>query len=127
MPERLLILAILVASAAFVGACVNAYTRKRHHIERIDRADIGGTANVVVFTSPYCHGCRQWLEALEGDQVATAAIDIAKSPEAAARYRITSTPRVAVVDAEGTVLREFDHYAPRRHDLDQIVRLARSA
>lgn len=127
MPERLLILAILVASAATVGAIVNAYAHKRHHISQIDPADLDAGANVVVFTSPYCHGCRQWLDALEEDQVAATAIDIAKRPDAAARYKITSTPRVAVVDGGGSVLREFHHYAPRRHDLDQILRLAKSA
>lgn len=127
MSERFLILMILVGAAALVGACVNAYARRRHHIDRIDRADIEGNSNVVVFTSPYCHGCRQWLDALEEDRLSPAAIDIAKRPDAAARYRITSTPRVAVVDSSGTVLREFHHYAPRRHDLDQIARIANSA
>ena len=55
------------------------------------------------------------------------AIDIAQKPEAAARYRISSTLRVGVVEQGGRVVREFHHYAPRRHDLDQIVRLATSA
>ena len=55
------------------------------------------------------------------------AIDIGEQPEAAAKYRINSTPRVAVIDESGSVLREFDHYAPRRSDLDQIIRLTRAA
>lgn len=127
MADRLLVIAIVVASAAIVGAIANAAIRRRHHIERIDPGDYAAGASVVVFTSPFCHGCRQWLDALEEDSVPAAAIDIREHPEAAARYRISSTPRVAVVDGAGTVLREFHHYAPRRHDLDQILRIANSA
>ncbi|MFT4049580.1 MAG: hypothetical protein QM648_07050 [Solirubrobacterales bacterium] len=124
MSERLVILAIIVASAALVGALANVAIRRRHHIDRIDAGDFAPGSGVVVFTSPYCHGCRQWLEALAEDGQTTATIDIAERPEAAARYRITSTPRVVVVDGSGTVLREFHHYAPRRSDLDQIAKLA---
>lgn len=127
MTDRLLVLIVIVACAGAVGALANAALRRRHHIERIDTADFAAGTNVVVFTSPYCHGCRQWLDALAVDSVATSAIDIRERPDAAARYRISSTPRVAVVDASGSVIREFHHYAPRRHDLDQIVRLAASA
>lgn len=126
MPERLLILAIVVACAAIVGALANAAIRRRHHIDRIDRADIDGDANVVVFTSPYCHGCRQWLAALGEESIPVSAIDISKQPDAAARYRISSTPRVAVIAADGSVVREFHHYEPRRSDLDQIVKLTRN-
>lgn len=125
MPERLLILAIIVACAAIVGALANAAIRHRHHIDRIDRADIDGDANVVIFTSPYCHGCRQWLGALDEDSIPVATIDISKRPDAAARYRISSTPRVVVVDASGDAVREFHHYEPRRSDLDQILKLTR--
>lgn len=126
MSERLLILAVIVACAALVGAIANAAIRRRHHLDRIDPADYAAGASVVVFTSPYCHGCRQWLDALSEDGVAAATIDISEKPQAAARYRISSTPRVAVVDPSGSVVREFHHYAPRRSDLDQIARIASS-
>ncbi len=125
MSERLLVLAIIVAVAALVGAAANAWLRKRHHLENIDPADLEQGARVVVFTSPYCHGCSQWLAALERDEVSTSAIDISKRPDAAARYKIKSTPRIAVVDPAGTVLREFHHFEPRRSDLDQILRLTK--
>lgn len=127
MADRLLLLAIIVGCAGAIGALANVVIRRRHHIDRIDPADFAAGAQVVVFTSPYCHGCKQWLEALAEESVTAAAIDIAQKPEAAARYRISSTPRVAVVEQGGRVVREFHHYAPRRHDLDQIVRLATSA
>lgn len=116
-------MAVIVVCAALVGALANAAIHRRRHIGAIDPADIDGDARVVVFTSPYCHGCKQWLAALEEDSITSATIDIAKRPDAAARYRISSTPRVIVVDAKGSVLREFHHYEPRRSDLDQIIRL----
>jgi hypothetical protein len=125
--DRVLLLAIIVAAACVVSVFARAAIRRRHHIERIAVEDFAPGSQVVVFTSPYCHGCRQWLDALSEDDVVADAIDIGERPEAAAKYRITSTPRVAVVDGSGSVLREFFHYAPRRSDLDQIIRLTRSA
>lgn len=126
MSERLLILAGVIFVAALAAAAINASVRRHHHIDRIDPDDIEGPADVVVFTSPYCHGCSQWLAALAEDSVATATIDIGKRPDAAARYRITSTPRVVVVDRGGVVVREFHHHAPRRSDLDRILSLTRN-
>lgn len=127
MSERLLILAAVIVCAALLSAAVKAATRRRKQIARIDESDLeDDTARVVVFTSPYCHGCRQWLTALGEDGVSATTIDIAKRPDAAARYSITSTPRIVVVGAEGAVLREFHHHEPRRSDLDQIQRLLAS-
>lgn len=124
MGDRLLILSVIVASATIVGAIVNALLRKRHQIEQIETDDLTPGTRVVVFTSPYCHGCREWLAALESDAVPTTAISVSERPDLAARYRISSTPRVVVVDAVGTVIREFHHFEPRRSDLDQIARLS---
>lgn len=124
MNERIILLVAIVLLAAAAGAAVNARLRRRHAIERIDPADIEGDSAVVVFTSPYCHGCRQWLDALADDEMTPATIDIAERPDAAARYRIKSTPHIAVVDDTGAVVREFHHHAPRRSDLDLIARLA---
>jgi hypothetical protein len=128
MPERILILIALVIFAALLSAMIKAFVRRRHHIEQIDPGELGpdGGTGVVVFTSPYCHGCREWIAALEQDSIATTRIDVAERPDAAARYRITTTPRVVVVEPSGAVLREFHHHEPRRSDLDQIVRLTRS-
>lgn len=126
MGERVLILLAIVAAASLVGTLVNALIRRRHHIERIDPADFSADSRVVVFTSPYCHGCRQWIAALQEDGVATSTLDVAERPDAAARYRISSTPRVVVVAPDGKVAREFFHYEPRRSDLDQIAQLLAS-
>jgi Flp pilus assembly protein CpaB len=123
MGDRLVILLAIVAVAAIVGVLVNALIRRRHHIERIDPRDFTAGTSVVVFTSPYCHGCRQWIAALEEDGVPASTIDVSERPDAAARYRISSTPRIAVVAADGKVAREFFHYEPRRSDLDQIAQL----
>jgi hypothetical protein len=125
--DRALLLAIIVAAVCVVSVLARAAIRRRHHIERIDPEDFVSGAQVVVFTSPYCHGCRQWLDALDEDDVIAHAIDVGDRPDAAAKYRVSSTPRVAVIDDSGSVLREFDHYAPRRSDLDQIIRLTRSS
>lgn len=126
MNERLLIVAVIVASAALLGAIANVAIRRRHQIGRIDPLDIEPGSDVVVFTSPYCHGCSQWIGALEEIEVNITSIDISKRPDAAARYRVSSTPQVASVAGDGTVLRAFHHHEPRRSDLDQIIRLARS-
>ena len=125
--DRVLVLATIVLAVCVVSVFARAAIRRRHHIERIEAGDFAPGSQVVVFTSPYCHGCRQWLDALTEDAVVAHAIDIGERPEAAAKYRIFSTPRVAVIDDAGTVVREFDHYAPRRSDLDQIIRLTRAA
>jgi hypothetical protein len=124
--DRAVLLAIIVIAVCIVSVIARAAIRRRHHIDRIDDGDFAPGSDVVVFTSPYCHGCRQWLDALNEDEISAHAIDIGEQPEAAAKYRISSTPRVAVIDASGSVLREFDHYAPRRSDLDQILRLTRA-
>lgn len=124
--DRALLLAIIVIAVCVVSVIARAAIRRRHHIERIDVADFEPGSQVVVFTSPYCHGCRQWLDALAEDDVKAHAIDIGERPEAAAKYRINSTPRIAVISGDGTVLREFDHYAPRRSDLDSLLRLTAS-
>jgi len=124
--DRALLLAIIVASVCVISVIARAAIKRRHHIELIAAEDFPPGSRVVVFTSPYCHGCRQWLDALGEDGVSAHAIDIGERPDAAAKYRISSTPRVAVIDDSGMVLREFDHYAPRRSDLDQIIRLSRN-
>lgn len=125
--DRALLLAIIVIAVSVFSVFARAAIRRRHHIERIDTEDFEPGSKVVVFTSPYCHGCRQWLDALTEDNVVAHAIDIGEQPDMAAKYRISSTPRIAVVDASGGVMREFDHYAPRQSDLDQIIRLSRAA
>lgn len=124
--DRALLLAIIVASVCVLSVVARAAIKRRHHIELIDAEDFAPGSSVVVFTSPYCHGCREWLDALGEDGVSAHAIDIGERPDAAAKYRISSTPRVAVIDDSGAVLREFHHYAPRRSDLDQIIRLSRN-
>lgn len=122
--ERVLVLIAITVAVAVVTVVARIVSHRRHALVRIEPADIGhgvGPA-VVVFTSPYCHGCAEWLREL-GDRAI--AID-ASAPGIAAKYRINATPRVAVVNsADGTVLREFDHYTPRRHDLDAIERMLR--
>jgi hypothetical protein len=125
--DRVVVLAAIVAAVIVVSAIARALLRRRHAITQVDPADISGASGrvaTVVFTSPYCHGCRQWIEALGEGDLHPYAIDIGARPDAAARYKITATPRVAVVrTSDGAVLREFDHYTPRQHDLDAISRL----
>lgn len=125
--DRLLLLALLLGLIVIVSLTVRVISKRRHAIAQIDLADLGSDGDdpiVVVFTSPYCHGCRQWIEELEARDLPAHPIDLAKNPGAAARYKINATPRVAVTSAQtGAVLREFDHYTPRRHDLDAIERL----
>jgi hypothetical protein len=131
MANRLLVLAAIVVAVILISAVARTLLRRRHAITHIDLADIAdasGETATVVFTSPYCHGCRQWIEALGSGDLRPYAIDIGARPDAAARYKINATPRVAVVrTSDGAVLREFDHYTPRQHDLDAISRLIATA
>lgn len=129
--DRLLILAAIVATVIVVSAIARALLKRRHAISRIDLADIAGAEGAVatvVFTSLFCHGCKQWIDALGEGDLRPYAVDIGARPDAAARYKINATPRVAVVrTSDGVVLREFDHYTPRQHDLDAISRLISAA
>ena len=122
--DRLLVVAVIIVAVSIFSVILRALLRRRHAITAIDADDLEPGARVIVFTSPYCHGCRQWLDALDAEHVAAQAIDISERPDAAAKYRVGVTPRIAVVgESGGAVLREFDHYSPRRHDLDAIARL----
>lgn len=125
--DRPLLLALLVALIVVVSLTARVISRRRHAIAQIDLPDLAGDGRdpvVVVFTSPYCHGCRQWIEELEERDLPAHAIDLGENPGAAARYKINATPRVAVTSSRtGVVLKEFDHYTPRRHDLDAIERI----
>jgi thiol-disulfide isomerase/thioredoxin len=125
--SRPLILVAILAAVIVVSWIANKLISRRHAITQIDAADLAGATGdptVVVFTSPYCHGCRQWLTELATRGIENHAIDIGDNPAAAAKYKINSTPRVAVTrTSDGAVLREFDHYTPRAHDLDSIERL----
>jgi hypothetical protein len=126
--SRVLVIAAILVAVSIVSVIARAAIRRRHQIVAFDLADLEPGAQVVVFTSPYCHGCRQWLDALAEEHVSAQAIDVAERPEAAAKYKVGVTPRVAVVDQRGgAVLRQFDHYSPRRHDLDAIARIVARA
>lgn len=130
--DRLVVLAAIMVAVMILTASARTILHRRHAIRLIDPADLGadsagaaaGNRRVVVFTSPYCHGCREWISALEAVGAEPMALDIAARPELAARYRINVTPRVAVVRAgTGEVLGEWDHYAPRAHDVERVKRL----
>jgi glutaredoxin len=129
--DRLLVLAAIVVAVAIVSVVARVLLRRRHALIRLELADIAGADGdpvTVVFTSPRCHGCRQWIAALEAGGVAPHTIDLAEHPQAANRYKISATPRVAVVrPGDGSVLREFDHYSPRAHDLEAIWKLTRTS
>lgn len=131
--NRLIVLAAIVVVVVIFTVIARAFLYRRNAIQLIDPADLGAARGgpaggaqrqVVVFTSPYCHGCREWLSALEAEGTTPVALDIAARPELAARYRINVTPRVAVVRSDnGEVLGEWDHYAPRAHDIERVTRL----
>lgn len=125
--DRSIVLVLLVVLIVAVSLTARALSKRRHAIAQIDLADLGSDDPdpvVVVFTSPYCHGCRQWIDELAERSLPAHAIDLAEYPGAAARYKINATPRIAVTSSRtGVVLKEFDHYTPRRHDLDAIERI----
>lgn len=125
--DRSLVILGLTAFVIITSAVVRVLVRRRHSISRFELTDLGegeDRRKVVVFTSPYCHGCRQWIDELDRLEAPTHVIDISERPDLAARYRINHTPRVAVAStSSGAVLREFDHYSPRHHDLDAVEKL----
>lgn len=133
--DRLLLAAVLVVVVVAISLIIRYAAHLRHAIHWIDPTDLGNVgdgadANVaVVFTSPYCHGCRQWVEELDTRGISAVTIDVAQHPQLAARYKINSTPRVAVVRrSDGEVLRDIAHYTPREHDLDAVsAAIARGA
>lgn len=125
--DRVIVLAAIVATTLLVTVVARTLLHRRHAIGPIDRAHLEGAAQprtVVIFTSPYCHGCRQWIDTLTERGTAPLALDVVARPELAARYRINVTPRVAVVNtADGAVLSEWDHYTPRAHDVERVLEL----
>lgn len=126
--DRVLILLVLVLVTVVISLAFRSLSHRKHAIGSIDPEHLTGAGGddrtAVVFTSPYCHGCREWIDALENEGRSPLVLDVIQRPELAARYRINSTPRVAVVDvASGSVLREWDHYAPRAHDVERVVAL----
>ncbi|MFY9489086.1 MAG: hypothetical protein WAP35_10400 [Solirubrobacterales bacterium] len=126
MSDRLIVLAAIAVGIAIVTLIARAALHRRHALRMIDPADIGRPTvdSLVVFTSPYCHGCRQWVDAIEDLGVEPIQIDVAARPELASKYKISVTPRVVAVRAsDGIVLSEWDHYSPRPHDLDNAVRV----
>ncbi|MBJ7348371.1 MAG: hypothetical protein JHC87_07355 [Thermoleophilaceae bacterium] len=125
--DRLAIAALLVGTVVVLSFAFRWASNRRHSLQRIDPAEFDGGTDaraVVIFTSPYCHGCKQWIEQLGDAGVVPIEINLGERPEAAAQYKIHTTPRVAVVrTVDGDVLREFTHYAPRAHDVDSVVAL----
>lgn len=125
--DRALILVTLVAVTVVVSITFRTLSHRKHALGTMDPEhlkDAPGSRTAVVFTSPYCHGCREWIDALGEEGQTPLVLDVVERPELAARYRINSTPRVAVVEtADGTVLREWDHYTPRAHDVERVVAL----
>jgi hypothetical protein len=129
--DRLIVLAAIIAAVIVVTVLARAALRRRHAIPSIELSDLGDVAGdgavVVVFSSPLCHGCAEWRRALDAASIPSTSIDIVANARAANRYRIKTTPHVAVVDsADGAVLREFEHYTPRAGDLASIARLVAS-
>ncbi|MBK5230026.1 MAG: hypothetical protein JJE27_02525 [Thermoleophilia bacterium] len=124
---RVIVLAAIVAVILLVTVVARTLLHRRHAIGSIDAAHLDGAARprtVVIFTSPFCHGCRQWIDTLTEQGVVPLALDVVARPELAARYRINVTPRVAVVNTpDGAVLGEWDHYTPRAHDVERVLRL----
>ncbi len=125
--DRLIVLTVVVAAMTVVTVVARRLLHRRHAIKLIDPAHLTGAASprtAVVFTSPFCHGCREWIDALSERGATPLALDVIARPELAARYKINLTPRIAVVDtARGDVLGEWDHYSPRAHDVDGVLRL----
>lgn len=125
--DRLILAGLLAAAVVAVSLLIRFAAHRRHALRWLDPADLGdgGESRVtVVFTSPYCHGCRLWVDELGARGIEPVTIDVGQRPDAAARYKINSTPRVAVVRrSDGEVLRELSHYTPRPHDLDAVSAL----
>ncbi len=125
--DRLILVGALVVVVVTLSLLIRFAAHRRHALRWVDPADLGdgGERRVtVVFTSPYCHGCRQWVEELGERGIEPVTIDVGQRPDAAARYKISSTPRVAVVRRrDGEVLRDLSHYTPRAHDLDAVTAL----
>jgi hypothetical protein len=125
--NRVIVLAAIVAATLLVTVVARTLLHRRHAIGSIDPAYLVGASRprtAVVFTSPFCHGCREWIDVLTEHGAPPLTLDVVARPELAARYRINVTPRVVVVNTDGgEVLSEWDHYAPRAHDVERVIRL----
>lgn len=109
-PQRLLVLAGLIASAWVAGALLRAYFRNSPIPTRFDRNDVGlgaAKALLVEFVSPYCYECKVALPLLKAATVvhggSLAVIDARERPDLARKYEIRHTPTILVVDPRGVV------------------------
>jgi hypothetical protein len=125
--DRLILVAVLAGVVVAVSLAIRWATDRHRALRWIDPDDLGdgsGGRVALVFTSPYCHGCKLWVEMLGERGIDAVTIDVSLRPDLAARYKINSTPRVAVVRRrDGEVLRDISHYTPREHDLDAVSSL----
>lgn len=125
--DRAIVLATVVVATTLLAALLRNLLHRRHAIGLIDPVYLAGVTaprTAVVFTSPFCHGCREWIDALAQRGATPVTLDVIERPELAALYKINTTPRVAVVEtADGEVLGEWDHYTPRAHDVDGVLKL----
>ncbi len=128
-----LLLALGVAAALLAGTTVLGVLMKRREGraaaakgERADAAELDldtlpARATLLQFSSEFCSRCPGTARAL-GEIAATDAdlahveLDVATHHDLAARFRVTQTPTVVVLDADGNAVQRFAG-APMRADV----------
>jgi hypothetical protein len=126
MDRWLLALAVVV----LVGGAWYASRRLRespHAPDRVDPEDfgLGGEDGVaaVVFSSPYCLGCREWTQALRDTSTPHRVVDVRERPDLARRYRVRHTPLVLAVRGDsGEVAAAYDA-EPTAGDVNHVAAL----
>lgn len=124
--ERWLLAAGVVALVAGAWWASRRAREAARAPRRVDPADFGlergaGTA-VVLFSSPYCLGCRQWAQALEDTGTPYLRFDVRERPDLARRYRVRQTPLVLAVRGSGEVAAAYDE-EPRPGDVSHVSAL----
>jgi len=124
-------LALALAVLGLVTLATAAFRRRRAGRSlpaRIEPADfhLDGAvgAATVVFTSPYCHACQEWLRELDAARVPVHRVNVATHAVLAGRYEINATPAVLSVELpSGRVLAAYDD-GPTPGAVAEVVRLA---
>lgn len=125
---RVVLVLLAIGGALGLAALVRRYQDNLPLPRRFDRRDAGvETSNplIVEFTTPFCYECKEILPVLKAAAVVhgadVAVIDARERADLAAKYRVSVTPTILLVDGKGSVRHGWAH-SPRPEDLEEALR-----
>lgn len=125
---RALLVLLVVGGALGLAALMRRHQDQLPLPRRFDRADAGVegvNALIVEFTTPYCYECKEVLPLLKAAAVVhgaeVAVIDARERADLAAKYRLSVTPTILLVDGKGSVKQGWTR-SPEAEELEEALR-----